>query len=50
MEKLLGYIIVIVLIGGVAYAWCSVLNFLVETPKRLKRIADAMERRNKYGN
>lgn len=50
MKEIVGFVMIIVLMGCTSYACCSVLEFIIETPKQLKRIADALERRNKYGN
>lgn len=57
MKVLLGIIIVLVLFAGsLLIAW-TIWDFLVETPKQLKRIADKLERiadelerGNKHGN
>lgn len=50
MKELIGCVFVLVLIGSSIYAVCAVWEFIIETPKQLKRIADALERKNKYGN
>lgn len=49
MKELFAFILVLVLLGFFAYIFFSVLEFITETPKQLKRIADAMEWRNKHG-
>ena len=50
MTDVIGVILVLVLVGGSVYIAVSVLEFIVETPKQLKRIADALEWRNIHGN
>lgn len=49
MKEIVAFILVLLVTGASAYAICSVLEFFVETPKQLKRIADALERRAKDG-
>lgn len=44
------FILVAIVVFSGVYAVCTVWDFIIETPKQLKRIADAMERMNKYGN
>jgi hypothetical protein len=50
MKEFVGFVLIIVLIGCTIYACFSVWDFIIETPKQLKRIADALERRDRYGN
>lgn len=47
MKEVFAFIMVLVAIGFTAYAVCALLEFVIEVPKQLKRIADAMEWRNK---
>jgi predicted PurR-regulated permease PerM len=49
MKEAICLIIVLAVVGVSSYILFSVLEFITETPKQLKRIADALERRNKNG-
>ena len=46
---ILGCIAVLVLIWLAGYVFWSAVDFIRETPKQLKRIADALEKRAKDG-
>lgn len=50
MKEIFGVILVLLLVGCTTYVTCTVWGFVVGTPKQLKRIADALEWRNKHGN
>lgn len=45
----LGFFLVLLVVAGSCWGVCSVMEFIIETPKQLKRIADALEWRNKHG-
>lgn len=45
MKELFGFIVVLALLGCTIYVSFTIWDFIVETPKQLKRIADALERR-----
>ena len=49
MKEAVGFILVLAALGVSIYIFFSVLEFITETPKQLKRIADALEWRNKDG-
>lgn len=49
MNELCAFILVLVAIGFTSYAVYCLWEFVTEVPKQLKRIADAMEWRNKNG-
>lgn len=49
MTEFLAFIVILVVIGFISYVVTSLFEFVVETPKQLKRIADALEWRNKNG-
>jgi len=49
MVEFLQVIVMLALIAVWIWSVCAVVNFIVEVPKQLKRIADALERRNQYG-
>lgn len=49
MKEAVGFILVLVVVGVSVYIFFSVLEFITETPKQLKRIADALEWRNEHG-
>lgn len=49
MKEVFAFILVLVAIGIISYAACVLWEFVTEVPKQLKRIADAMEWRNKNG-
>ena len=48
-DELLAAIFGVLLVGFGAWLVCAVLDFIVEIPKQLKRIADALEWRNRHG-
>jgi hypothetical protein len=50
MKEFVLFILVAAMVFSGIYAVCALLDFIIETPKQLKRIADALERRNRYGN
>lgn len=50
MKEFAIFILVAIVVFSSLYAVITVWDFIIETPKQLKRIADALERRNKYGN
>lgn len=43
--EILGCIVVLVALFGCIWVAATIFEFLVEVPKQLKRIADALERR-----
>ena len=49
MKETLGFILVLAALSVSFYTFFSVLEFITKTPKQLKRIADALERRNERG-
>ena len=49
MEEILVAILVFILVGAAIAAVCTLWDFFAETPKQLKRIADALEWRNRNG-
>lgn len=49
MKEFFAFVLILVLIGCIAYVSITVFEFVIETPKQLKRIADALERRNRDG-
>jgi hypothetical protein len=44
MDEIIGVILVIVLVCVSVHIFVSVLEFICEVPKQLKRIADALEK------
>ena len=43
-EKIVGVILALVVTGAFLFFWWSLLDFILEMPKQLKRIADALEK------
>ena len=49
MEDIIAAILVLVLIVISIWIFLTVLDFFIEVPEQLKRIADALEKRNGHG-
>lgn len=49
VTAILGFVLVLVLIGSIVWVIVSILDFITEVPKQLKRIADALEKRTNHG-
>ena len=47
MKEIIGCIVVLVMLGVSSWIFVSVIDFFISVPKQLKRIADALEKRNK---
>lgn len=45
MGEVLGIFVVIIMVAFGAWIFVSALEFIIEVPKQLKRIADALEKR-----
>lgn len=49
MEEIILAIIVLVILGWLLWQLLNILDFFVEVPKQLKRIADALEKLARRG-